>query len=90
MRAPDTDGVHEAGDVISHVGDVVRSGGLRTAAGIPVVEDDHLERLGQGGDLRQRPQCGVVPDAHDQHQRRPFAMHLEVELLTIGLDRRGC
>jgi hypothetical protein len=89
VRSLDGERVHQRGDVICHVCDGVGGRSFRTAADVPVVEDHHLEPLGQRGHLRECPQRGVVPDPHDQYERWSLAVDFEVEFLPVRSDRAG-
>jgi hypothetical protein len=89
MGPPDIERVHQSRDVISHIGDGVRSHRVRAAADIPVVEDHDLERLGQRRNLRQCPQRGVVPDPHHQYEWRSLPVNFEVQFLAVRLDGTG-
>ena len=85
VTSRDPQRVEQAGEVVCHVRYLVGVAGFRAAAGVAVVDQDHLELRGKGRHLGQRPQRRVVPDPHHQDQRGSVAMDLVVQLLPVRL-----
>ena len=78
-------GVEQTGKVVCHIGNPVGLDGLRAAAGVAVVDQDHLELRGKDRDLRQRTKRRVLSDSHHQNQRGSFSMKLVVQVLSVRL-----
>jgi hypothetical protein len=73
--------VHQGGDIVCDICDAVRRRGSRTAAGIPVVEDHHLEHLGQRSSARKHTQADAKAD---KLERNDFVTLSELEPISCG------